>query len=313
MRSIRVIMAVALICGAGTVAASGLFPASAATAGSQGDAVADTRRAAKMIQEQQLSEAIELLDRVIDKEDGYWEAHYQRGRALAMVDRMEEGRDALLRAVELNPGFAHGHYLAWLAAFNLGDYDIAWEQAIQAEIAGTDMSARFQQLVEVSTVPEDILQRLSAPRIFIGSIDTTDIETEAELPHNMNPGGEDTPVVGRPDRILGGAALVGESTAELVGLHRELQLVVVRAPYLALTKDPAQAAYVVRLLVERLGETSPRELDGFIEVLNKQTQKVSYQRDIRLRDIASHGALMPQLDQLFADIEAELVQVTTAQ
>lgn len=271
------------------------------------DAVMRTKRAAKMIQEKSLNAALEELDRALDDDDGYWETYYQRGRALGLLGRMEESRDALLQALELNPGFAHGHYLAWLAAMRIGDYETAWEQAIQAELSGTDMSEDFKHLVEVSAVPEDILKRLAAPRIFVAPIETSDIEAAAEIPYNRDPREEPNRFSDRPDEIQG-AFRVQETAAELNALHRHLRQVILRAPYLGLTLDPQLSALVLRIHVERISERSPRELKGQLEVTDIHTNKMLYRRQILLRNIASPGSLVPQLDQIFADIEASLME-----
>jgi len=269
------------------------------------DLIDSTRRAAKMIQEGTLQGALRSLDRVLQEDPEYWEAHYQRGRALALLGRMDEALEALLRSVDLNPGFAHGHYLAWLAAFRLEDYDTAWQEAIHAELAGTDMSDNFQQLLQVSPAPDDILERLGAPRILVGPINTEEIVAEAEMAYNRNPNVEENRITQRPDNVQG-AFRVGETAAELRELQRQIRKAVLQAPYLGLTLDPGRATMVFQLTVTKLSERSPRQLDGFLDVLDASTGKQTYRRDVVLRDIASVGALNGELDRIVGDMEAAL-------
>jgi len=123
-----------------------------------------TRNAARLVQEQEYEQALQVLDRAIEEDSEYWEAYYQRGRALAMSGNMEEGLEAFLRSCELNPGFANGHQLASLAAREFGDFETAWDQAIRAYLAGADMSSGFAQLAERSEVPAESTRALQHGR-----------------------------------------------------------------------------------------------------------------------------------------------------
>jgi len=258
-----------------------------------------------MIQEDQLAEAVQQLDRVIDGDPDYWEAHYQRGRALALMGRMREARDALVRAVGLNPGFAHGHYLAWLAALELEDYGTAWEQAIAAELAGLDMSEQFPRLVAVSDTPENILDRLGAPRVFVAPFDTEGIEGEAELPYNRNPQVEENRISQRPDAIQGSFRLQ-EAAPELLELNRQMRLAIQRAPYLGLTLDPGNATVYVQLTIDTIGERSPRQLAGILEAVAVETGEARWRREIVLRDISSVGAIVPELERYVREMQGEI-------
>lgn len=295
-------MAVGLITASGAAAG----PVGAlGSAGWQGEAAAVADEAAKLIQEQRLPEALEILDRAIGSDPDYWEAHYQRGRALALLGRMEEARDALLRAVELNPGFEHGHYLAWLAAMRLQEYDTAWEQAISAELAGTDMSDRFAEMLAYTEAPEDILDRLGAPRIFVAPFDTEDVEGGAELPYNRNPMVEENRISTRPD-VIQGTFRLQEATPELLSLHRELRLAIQRAPYLGLTLEPRGANVYVVLRIDVLGERAPRRLEGALQALDVESGNVRWHRNIVLTDISSLGSVMPEIERHVIEMQGAL-------
>ncbi len=269
------------------------------------DAIENTDRAAKMIQESQLPEAVQELDRVLATDPDYWEAHYQRGRALALMGRMQEARDSLVLAVELNPGFAHGHYLAWLAALEVRDYATAWEQAVSAELAGTDMSEHFPKLLAVSNAPEDIVDRLGSPRVFMAPFDTDDIESSAELPFNRNPAAENNRISERPDAVQGSFRLQ-EAAPELLELHRQMRLAVQRAPYLGLTLEPRDATVFVKFTIDAIGERSPRQVAGLLEAVAVETGKARWQRQIVLRDISSIGAIVPEIERYIHEMEGEI-------
>ncbi len=83
---------------------------------SEESAVALTQRGVELIAEKNLEEALESFDRAIEANQGYGVAHYQRGRTLALMGRMQEAVESLLLSTELQPEFAHGHQLASLAA-----------------------------------------------------------------------------------------------------------------------------------------------------------------------------------------------------
>ena len=268
-------------------------------------AIDGTDQAAKMIQEDRLAEAVQQLDRIIEKDPGYWEAHYQRGRALALMDRMQEARDALVHAVALNPGFAHGHYLAWLAALDLEDYGTAWDQAISAELAGFDMSEQFPKLLAASAAPEDILDRLGAPRVFVAPFNTDDIEGYSELPYNRNPRAAENRISQRPDAVQGSFRLQ-EAAPELLELHRQIRLATQRAPYLGLTLDPGNATVYVKLTIDTIGERSPRRLAGTLAAIAVETGEIRWQRQIVLRDISSIGAIVPEIERYIREMQGEI-------
>ena len=102
-----------------------------------------TALALEKLEAGELVAAIDELDLAIEADADYWEAWYQRGRALGLLQQYPESRDALLQAAELNPGHGHTHRLAALAASRAEDYETAWDQAIRASLAGEDMNQLF--------------------------------------------------------------------------------------------------------------------------------------------------------------------------
>ncbi len=137
-----------------TVAAISVPLAWASAAQSQ-----DTRehlaRASLMAQENRLPEALEELDAAIEAEPDLWEAHYQRGRTLGLMGQLDEAVSALLRAAALNPGAAHVHQLAAVAARGAGDNQTAWDQLILAYLAGGDVTAQIQRMASSGPPPDD--------------------------------------------------------------------------------------------------------------------------------------------------------------
>ena len=70
------------------------------------------------------NEAIAAADTAVDRQPNEADAHAYRGLALALAGRPDEGAEAILHAIRLNPGFSNGPYLniLGLARFLAGDH-----------------------------------------------------------------------------------------------------------------------------------------------------------------------------------------------
>lgn len=267
-----------------------------------------TERATELIREERLGEALSLLEQAIAADDEYWEAHYQQGRVYGMREDFLLARDALLRAAELNPGHAHTHRLAWEAAWRLGDYDNAWDQAIRASLAGVDMNQRFLEMYGVSDPPEDFEQRIQAPRIYVAGVSLDEIEARAQLPFNRNPasGGIGT-ISGRP-AYTEGMNRANENAFNLWRLRNNVRDAVFRAPYLGSVIDLELADYVLGISVDALGEAVPVWMEGYLRLYDAESGEVVYFTPLELRDISSETILFGEIERKVVDLQQWMLE-----
>ncbi|MFQ5744962.1 MAG: tetratricopeptide repeat protein [Acidobacteriota bacterium] len=291
-----------------------------------------TQKAVKLIKDGKPEDALKQLDKAIEEDAEYWEAYYQRGRALGLLNRMEEARDSLLRAAELNPGHPHTHYLAWLAAFNAGDYETAWQQAILAHQAGTDMSDKFRQMAQRSAPPDDLEAQLEAPRIYVAAITSDEVRVQAELPYNTNPNsasagqnpaiGGSGELSGRPDSIRG-ADRVRESGAEIARVQRLFREALQRSTSFGVVLKPEQADYVIAISIDKLSQRKdrntggssprvvgsgaregvPRSMEAHLKLFERNNKEPIYFRKLSFKDIYAQTNVYGELERYINDME----------
>ncbi len=248
-----------------------------------------TRNAARLIGEQEFEQALQVLERAAEEDPDYWEIYYQRGRALAMSGNMQEGLDAFLRGCELNPGFAHGHQLASVAAVQVGKFETAWDQAIRAYLAGADMSSIFAQLNERSEVPVDIDARIAAWKVFVADISADEVLAQAELPDQQD-----------QERVR---QLLQESAADIGAIQLHMRNAISRSPHFGLVPEPGLAQYVLGISVDEIGERQPRSMEGYLRLYDISTSEVIYYRQISLRNISAGGLLYGELERYVGQLE----------
>lgn len=262
-----------------------------------------TDEAAKLIQAGRLAEALDLLETAVEADENYWEAYYQRGRAYGIQERFLEARDALVKASHLNPGHPSTHRLAWEAAYKIGDYENAWDQAIRASLAGVDMNQRFLEMFQQSDPPEDFELRIKAPKVYVGGIDVSEVEARSQLPFNRNPatGGIGT-ISGRP-AYAEGMNRVNENAFDLDRLRRGAREAVFRSPYLGAVIDLELADYVLGISVDTLSEAQPVRMEGYLRVYDTATGEAVYSRQIFLRDISSEVYVFGELQRYVNEVQ----------
>lgn len=267
--------------------------AAPAVAAAAQDAAELTEQATQRIQEEEYEEALELADRAIEADEGFWEPWYQRGRALGLMGRMEEAKESLLRAVELNPGFAHGHALAATAARQTEDWETAWDQGVKAYLAGVDQAQAFGNIGAHSTPPDDIEERLAAWKVFIAGIDISELEAQAERPDNQRGGAS-----------ASGAQQANLATTELGLLERQLRRAISDSPEFGLVPDAGQATYALVISIDSLRDRQPMRMEGYLRLyrLDQETDEPIYYRPVELRDISAAGPLYTELQRYVAQM-----------
>lgn len=266
-------------------------------------AVELTARAAELIDENRLGEALTLLEQAVEADDVYWEVYYQQGRIFGMREDFLLARHVLLKASELNPGHAHTHRLAWEASYRIGDFENAWDQAIRASRAGVDMNQWFLEMYSKSSPPEDFEQRMNAPRLYVASLEISEVEARAQMPFNRNPAsGGIGSVTGRP-AYAEGVNRANENAFNLTRVRNSVRDAVFEAPYLATVLDVELADYVLGISVDSLSETEPVGMEGYLRLYDTRTGEAVYFKSLRLRDISSDAILTGEILRQIVDLQ----------
>lgn len=256
--------------------------------GSEGGAVALTQRGVELIAEEKLEEALEAFDEAIEARENYGTAHYQRGRTLALMGRMEEATEALLRSTVLQPGFAHGHQLASLAAQQLGDYETAWDQAVRAILAGVEASA-FGGLHEASPAAADIQDRLGAWKVFVVGIDTRELMARDQMPDNARDGATDI------------RTTLGQVEADLLEMQRLLSNAVSDTPGFGLVPDAEMAQYLLVITLETIRADPRHTMTGEFRLREVEGNRVAFVRPVSFRNLSAESAVTVEIRQ-FIDL-----------
>jgi len=269
-------------------------------------AVRQIEEAVKLIGENRLREALQALNRAIAANDEYWEAHYQRGRVLGLLDRWQESRDALLRATELNPGHGHAHRLASIAATNVEDWDSAWDQAIKAQLAGEDMRDAFLQMYHLAPPPDDFGIRINAATVFVADVDSSVALADIELPTNFNPQAPASAGArsGRGAQLEDSA--VNQSTLDLIRLQRSMRGSLAESPRLAVVLDPGRAKYILAISITDISAQEPRSASGYFRLIDIASREVIYRSNIDFADISATTAIAGKLRRYVTDLTAWL-------
>ena len=281
------------------------------TAGAQSDAERAgelTRRAVDLIDENRLAEALDLLEQAVQADPEGWEAYYQQGRIFGMREDFLMARHMLLQASELNPGHAHTHRLAWEAAYRIGDFENAWDQAIRASLAGIDMNQRFLEMYGRSDPPEDFEQRINAPRIYVAELEIADVAASNQLPFNRNPatGGVGT-ISGRP-AYAEGLHRANENAFNLRRVRRQIREAIFRARYLGAVLELEMADYVLGISVDSIGEAEPVGMEGYLRLYDASNGEVVYFRSLALRDISSEARLFGEMERHITNLQEWILE-----
>jgi hypothetical protein len=271
-------------------------------------AVGATEDAAKLIDENRLREALETLDRAIDADNENWEAHYQRGRALGLMSRWQESRDALLRATGLNPGHGHSHRLASIAAINIEDWDIAWDQAIKAQLAGEDMTETLLGIYEMSPPPDDFALRINAAAVFVADVDSTTAVADIDLPTNFNPeaAGGIGQRLGRASNLEDSA--INQSSLDLIRLQRAMRNALAESPGLAVVLDPGRAKFILAIQITEISTGQPNTASGYFRFIDIERREVVYRQLIEIDDLSSTPVIAGKLRRYVTDLAAWLAK-----
>jgi hypothetical protein len=255
------------------------------------EVVALNDRAKALIAEGEHEEAVAVLDEAIEIDDSYWELWYQRGRALALLERYEEATESLLESTTLNPGHANAHMLTAHAAMYAGDMDLAWEQGIRAYLAGEDPQQIFGGLSTRSEPPADFDERIAAWRVFVAGIDTRDLLASAQGPANTRGG-----AVGLQEELV-------QLQPDLSRLQRHLANAISAATGFGLVPQVELAQYYMTISPDEIGTTPRPSMEGYVRLYSVESEDAVYSRRVEFRDLSSTGQVRATLQNVINQLE----------
>ena len=278
--------------------AAGVLPAVAAERAerrghqqaSPAEAITLTQRGVELVADRKLEEALEAFDRAIEADENYGMVHYQRGRALALMGRMEEAKESLLRSTVLQPGFAHGHQLSSLASQQLGDYETAWDQAVRAVLAGTELS-QFGSLQQASEPPPDIDDRLAAWKVFVVGVDTREVMNSDEVPFNARSGARDI------------RSTLAQVQPDLLELQRLVSNAVSDTPGFGLVPDAEMAQYLLVITPESITADPRNTMEGEFRLHEVEGNGVAFVREVSFRNLSAESAVTVEIQRFIEVLE----------
>jgi hypothetical protein len=262
------------------------------TGGSQSSqAVELNERGKELLAEGRHEAAIEEFDQAIAADETFWEAWYQRGRALALLSRFDEAVESLLHSTVLNPGHANAHMLTCHAAMYAENFELAWDQGIRAYLAGEDPQAIFGGLSSRSEPPPDFDERIAAWRVYVAGVDTTELIASAQNPNNTR----------------GGASGIQEDLVqiqpELLALQQQVAAALSDSRGFGLVADAELAQYYVTISPEEI-EAAPRpRMSGYLRLYGVDSDNPLYFRPIAFRDLSAAGQVKATLQNVINQME----------
>jgi tetratricopeptide (TPR) repeat protein len=280
-----------------------------AAAAPQQELLEKLQRGIEKVQEGDLEEGLAEIQAVIEAEPRLAAAHFYAGQASAQMRRWQQAYDYFVAATEQLPGYGVAHVQACRMAYNLRDFDASYQHAVRAAQAGIDMTDAFAGLEAVTNLPDGWQQRLEAPRVLIGNIDTEALVAQGSSTfggrqaEQGNAGAdqrgvttvEEGPVLGAATSAgafpLGigtsGAGLAAALQAEIHEVRRRFGEEMVRSEAFGVVSDQELANLVLYIKVDDVGEGVPRPLKGFVKLLDLASEQEVYSRPLELKNISS--------------------------
>ncbi len=284
-----------------SVAAGFAMAGTASASGGRQDAQEQQQqlqRAQEYIDEGEPEYALDVLEKLIDADASLWTAHFLKGMAHGQMGDEKDALESFMAADERQPGVPDVYFMAGIASFGIGDYETCWEQTILAHQAGRDMSKEIEQLREVADPPDDLEERISAPRILVGPMDTSVTEQNASMESALM-------------QVRAELAVIQQQVARALRDSPNFGLVRVRqiADYVVVVNVGDLGGAAGASLENRAGDinldfarregTRPgagrNELTGLLELMDPETNEIAFSLPMKLSDITSLGDLTRDL------------------
>lgn len=266
------------------------------------------RSAEQLIQQQKPDEALEQVQELLDEDETYAPAYFVAGLAYGAKGDSQGAFDSFTAATEYQPGWGDAHRQASMYAADLGDIDTSWDHAIQAHLAGTDMSDAFELLPNAGPPPDDLEMRLAASRVWVAPMNLEQYLASEENPFGrvIDEGGSDTDTDNvsnsRATNVAG--RVVSESSVDRASVMRRTRQRIADSRYFGLVNSQEQAQYILVIEADEIGERSTnRPFEGYLNLLDAQSGEQAHRMRIEMRNIASQADVNRDLDRIIGLLE----------
>ena len=261
----------------------------------------------------QFDTALSNLDEAIEADTANPLSHYYRGVALGNLGRERDALGAFLKAAELNPGWGEAHRMATIAALDTFNLPVAWEQAVKAHQAGSDVSDAISRLLALEKAPGDLDEQLAAARIFVMPLSTEKLEARQDNPFGtevvsgggtaagvgvgggrggVGGGGGDVtdPFATSTARATNvGGQQVAQSQGDFYSLLMQMRRSLADSRYFGVVPRQDMAQYLLVIEIDEMGGSggAQKPVKGYLKLIDPRSGEEAYRRLLELRNIAS--------------------------
>jgi len=292
------------VVGTALVAVIGVF-LSVTSAPAQSSADPLVQSARQLLLLRQFAAALQELDRALDADDKNSQAHYFRGVALGNLGREREALDEFVAAAELNPGWADAHRWAAVAALNIRNLEVAWDQAIKAHQSGVDMTDELSRLMAMERAPSDLDSQLGASRIFVMPLSTEKLAARQDNPFSVSATGAAAdgsgfvnPANTSASRATGvGNTQITQSQSDFYNLLMQTRRSLADSKLFGVVPRQEMADFLMVIEVDELGTGDRKSLKGYIKLYDPRSGEEVYRRVLELRNITSLADLNSDMER----------------
>ena len=282
-----------------------------------------TERGRLALINRQFDAALSDLDKAIEADAANPLAHYYRGLVLGNVGRERDALGAFLRAAELNPGWGEAHRMATIAALNTRSLAVAWEQAVKAHQAGSDVGDAINRLLALEKAPGDLDTQLAAARIFVMPLNTEKLEARRDNPFGtevvsgggtaagVGVGGGRGGVGGGGGAVINpfntstsratnvGGQQVAQSQGDFYSLLMQTRRSLADSRYFGVVPRQDMAQYLLLIEIDEMGGSggSQKPVRGYLKLIDPRSGEEAYRRLLELRNIASLADLNADMER----------------
>ena len=251
--------------------------------------------AEQMLNQGQPEQALAELQKVLIQNEEFAPAYFLQGMVYARTGDMPKAYENMIKATEYDPTMGIAHRMASQGAGAMGNFDGAWEHAIKAHQAGTDMSDAFEALSSMGEPPAGLEAAMAVPRVWIGTMDTSNWEATS-----ATAGGSAS---GRATDDASAARILAEAAQDVQRWGKAARKAFAESRAFGLVSRPEQAKYILQLEVDSMADSSRRRTRGYLKLVDVQSGEEGYRRRVTFADIGSDGDLIRDFDRILSIME----------
>jgi len=251
--------------------------------------------AEEMLNQGQPEQALAELQKVLSQDEEFAPAYFLQGMVYARTGDMPKAYENMVKATEYDPTMGIAHRMASQGAGAMGNFDGAWEHAIKAHQAGTDMSDAFAALSSMGEPPAGLEAAMAVPRVWIGPMDTSNWEATS-----ATAGGSAS---GRASDDASSARILSEAAQDIQRWGNAARKAFADSSAFGLVSRAEQATYMLQLEVDSMADNSRRRTRGYLKLVDVQSGEEGYRRRVTFADIGSDGDLIRDFDRIISIME----------